>query len=344
MTKLTTVKLKAPYLILIGDTPDAAYAKTGLGLVDWRPERVAGQLRFSGCKVDIGVPDMTIAEAAEAGVGSLVIGVAPAGGAVPEHWWACIEEAARAGLDIVCGLHLKLADMPALASAAAASGARLIDVRKPPSSLPVASGLKRRGKRVLMVGTDCAVGKKYSALALDEAMREAGMDSTFRATGQTGIIIAGEGIPIDAVIADFIAGAAEALTPDNDLNHWDVIEGQGSLFHPGYAGVSLGLLHGSQPDAFVLCHDAARSAICGWEHYPLPSIGEAIEQHTVMGRLTNPDIRCVGISVNTSKLPAAERTDYKARIGAETGLPCVDPVADGCMAIVNNISHHFPKT
>ncbi len=343
MTELTTVKLRAPYLILIGDTADAAYAKTGQGLVDWRPECVAGQLRFSGCGVDLGVPDMTIAEAAEAGVGSLVLGVAPVGGTVPGHWWACIEEAARAGLDIVCGLHLKLADVPALVDAARASGARLVDVRKPPASLPVASGLKRSGKRVLMVGTDCAVGKKYTALSLHKAMRHAGMNATFRATGQTGIIIAGEGMPIDSVVADFVAGAAELLSPDNADDHWDVIEGQGSLFHPGYAGVSLGLLHGSQPDAFVLCHDAGRTAICGWEHYPLPAIGEAIELHRLMGRLTNPAIRCVGVGVNTSKLPARERSGFLAALSAETGLPCVDPLTDGCEAIVDHIARQFPQ-
>ncbi len=343
MTKLTTVQLKTPYLILIGDTPDAAYAKTGLGLADWRPERVAGQLRFPGCDVDIGVPDMTVAEAARAGVGSLIIGVAPIGGIVPDNWWACIEEAAHAGLDIVSGLHFRLKDFPDIVAAARASGARLIDVRKPPANLPVGTGIKRKGMRVLMVGTDCAIGKKYSALALAKAMREAGMDVTFRATGQTGIMLAGEGLPIDAVVADFIAGAAELISPTNDANHWDVIEGQGSLFHPGYSGVSLGLLHGSQPDAFVLCHDASRKVICGWEHYDLPSIRDAIDQHVLLGSRTNPDIRCVGIGVNTSKLPADERRAYLAGLCEETGLPCVDPMIDGCEAIVENIQQQFPE-
>ncbi len=164
-----------------------------------------------------------------------------------------------------------------------------------------------------------------------------GCNSTFRATGQTGIMLAGEGIAIDAVVADFVAGAAELISPDNDENHWDVIEGQGSLFHPGYSGVSLGLLHGSQPDAFVLCHDATRTAVSGWEHYPLPSIREAIDLHTLLGRRTNPDIRCVGISVNTSKLAADKRLDYLAALSRETGLPCVDPIIDGCGAIVEHI-------
>jgi uncharacterized NAD-dependent epimerase/dehydratase family protein len=207
----------------------------------------------------------------------------------------------------------------------------------PPKNLPVGTGVKRSGKRVLTVGTDCAIGKKYSALALDQAMRAAGMHSTFRATGQTGIMIAGQGMPIDAVVADFISGAAECLSPDNEPDHWDVIEGQGSLFHPGYSGVSLGLLHGSQPDAFVVCHDATRTHVSGWEHYTLPSVAECIELHILAGRRTNPAIRCVGISVNTSGLPPPERAAWLARLAAETGLPCVDPLIEGCGAIVDFI-------
>lgn len=338
MTNLTKIQLSAPYLILTGDITDPLYAKTGFGIVQWRPELVAGQLRFSGCQVDLGVPDMTIDEAVQAGVRSLLIGVAPVGGVVPDSWWACIEEAAGKGLDIVCGLHLKLENYPRVAAAAKASGARLIDVRTPPANLPVGTGIKRRGKRVLMVGTDCAIGKKYTALALDQAMREAGFNSTFRATGQTGIMIAGEGVPIDAVVSDFISGAAELVSPENDADHWDVIEGQGSLFHPGYSGVSLGLLHGSQPDAFVLCHDASRTNVLGWEHYPLPTIRDAIDQHQLIGSRTNPDIRCVGISVITSKLPPAERLNYLEALSRETGLPCVDPLIDGCETIVERIS------
>jgi len=343
VTKLTTVQLEAPYLILIGDLADPTYAKTGLGIVHWRPDLVAGQLRFPGSEIDMGVPDMTVAEAVIAGVRSLVIGVAPIGGVVPDSWWTSIEEAAQSGLDIVCGLHLKLADFPRVVAAAEASGARLIDVRNPPANLPVGTGKKRSGKRVLMVGTDCAIGKKYSALALNQTMQEAGMNSTFRATGQTGIMLAGEGIPIDAVVADFISGAAELISPDNDNDHWDVIEGQGSLFHPGYSGVSLGLLHGSQPDAFVLCHDATRIVVSGWEHYDLPSIRDAIDGHVMMGRRTNPDIRCVGISVNTSNLSIDERLDYLANLNNETGLPCVDPLIDGCGTIVDHIKHLYPE-
>lgn len=343
MTKLTTVQLNAPYLILIGDVADATYVKTGFGIVHWRPDLVAGQLRFEACETDLGVPDMSIAEAVEAGARSLLIGVAPIGGVVPENWWVSIEEAALSGMDIICGLHFKLTEFPKLVAAAKSSGARLIDVRNPPTDLPVGTGIKRSGKRILMVGTDCAIGKKYSALALDKSMQEAAMNSTFRATGQTGIMLAGEGIPIDAVVADFISGAAELISPDNDDGHWDVIEGQGSLFHPGYSGVSLGLLHGSQPDAFVVCHDATRTVISGWEHYELPSIKDCIDQHVLLGSRTNPDIRCVGISVNTSALPADGRLAYLEKLSEQTGLPCVDPLIDGCGAIVKHIKQLYPE-
>lgn len=340
-SELTRVHLTAPYLILIGEEDDATYAKTGLGIVQWRPDLVAGQIRFPGCGANLGVPDMTIKEAVTAGVKSLVIGVAPVGGTIPESWWAVILNAARAGLDVVCGLHVKLADRPDVVAAAAESGARLIDVRVPPENLPVGTGIKRNGKRVLMVGTDCAIGKKYSALALNQAMLEAGLNSTFRATGQTGIMIAGEGIPIDTVVADFISGAAERISPENDEDHWDVIEGQGSLFHPGYSGVSLGLLHGSQPDAIVVCHDATRTTVSGWEHFPLPSIQECIDLHLLAGRRTNARIQCVGVSINTSALNAEERSGYLKQLSAETGLPCVDPLIDGCDEIVRHICKTF---
>jgi len=342
--QITTVRLRAPYLIFIGDVADATYAKTGFGIVQWRPELVAGQLRLPSCGADMDVPDLTVAEAAAAGVKSLIIGVAPIGGAIPDTWWQVIEEAAEAGLDIVCGLHIKLVDIPAIAAAAKKSGARLIDIRMPSLNLPIGTGKKRKGKRILMVGTDCAVGKKYSALALDEAMGSAGLKSTFRATGQTGIMIAGQGVPIDAVVADFISGAAELVSPDNEDDHWDIIEGQGSLFHPGYAGVSLGLLHGSQPDAIVICHEANRTNIIGWPGFPTPSIADCIERHLVEGRLTNPDIQCVGICVNTSKLSGAERTAYLAELSAKVGVPCVDPIATGCGAIVKRIQKQFDET
>jgi uncharacterized NAD-dependent epimerase/dehydratase family protein len=202
-------------------------------------------------------------------------------------------------------------------------------VRHSDRTYGAASGRKRSGKRVLTVGTDCALGKKYTALALAANLRKRGVAASFRATGQTGIMISGEGIAIDAVIADFIAGAAEQLSPDNAPNHWDVIEGQGSIFHPAYAGVTLGLLHGSQPDAIVLCHDASRRTIGDYPDYPIPELQVAIDEYLRAGRLTNRGIRCVGVSVNTSSLSDAGCTDYFRKLTAELALPVCDPLRTG---------------
>ena len=340
-SEITKIELRAPYLIFIGDMNVRSYAKTGAGIMYWRPELVAGQLSFEGNDLNLGVPSMTLEEAVEAGGKSVIIGVAPVGGSTGDDWIRALVEAAAAGIDVVSGLHFRLSDFPELVAAAASSGARLIDVRVPPTDIPIGTGVKRTGKRVQMVGTDCVVGKKFSALSLDKALREAGIKSTFRATGQTGIMIAGEGIPIDSVVADFLSGAAELLSPNNDEDHWDVIEGQGSLFHPGYASVTLGLLHGSQPDAIIVCHDASRTHIEGWPGYPLPSIEECMERNILMGRLTNPNIACAGISVNTSGLNADQREEYLAEVAARTGLPCVDPVATGCGPIVEYLKNNF---
>lgn len=341
MSVLNKARIKAPYLILLGDIPDASYAKTGMGLAHWRRALVKGQLRFPGCPVDLGVPDLTIAEAAEMGVKSIVIGVAPAGGEMPSTWWQTLIEAAAKGLDVVSGLHSSLTESSELVATAKETGASLIDIRTPPANLPVGNHLKRTGKRILMVGTDCAVGKKYSALSLEKDMKAAGMAATFRATGQTGIMIAGEGIPIDAVVADFISGAASMISPDNHPDHWDVIEGQGSLFHPGFSGVSLGLLHGSQPDAIVLCHDASRTV--SMEGHSLPSLQDCIDLHLAQGRLVNPDLRCVGVCVNTSGLPSEQRETYKNGLAKALDLPVVDPLIDGCLPIIDRIQTEFAE-
>ena len=334
---MQALELRKPYLLFVGEETRQTYAKTARGIVDWRREHCAGQLRLSDEALDLGLPDMQPAGAATAGVGSLIVGTAPVGGALPEHWIDTLCTAARAGIDIVAGLHSRLSDNPKLVAAAESSGARLVDVRVPPSPLPVGSGKPRAGRRLLTVGTDCAVGKKYTALRLEQDMRAAGLAADFCASGQTGIMIAGRGIPIDSVVADFLSGAAELLSPENDDEHWDVIEGQGGIFHPGYAAVSHGLLLGSQPDAFVVCHAAGRTHIEGWPHQPLPALGEVIERTTTIGRLTSPDIRCVGISVNTSPLPEGERADYLARLGNRYDLPCVDPLRDGTSAIIAEI-------
>ena len=332
------VEIKPPYLLFLGDEPDITHAKTAAGIAHWRPEACIGQLRLPGSGVDLGFPDMSATEAAEAGAKTLIWGVAGVGGVIPEHWTPTLFDAVQAGLDICAGTHSSLTEIDGLAEAAAKGGTRLIDIRKPPEDLPVGTGEKRSGKRLLMVGTDCVVGKKFSALAIAKGMTDRGMNADFRATGQTGIMISGGGMPIDAVISDFVSGAAEVLSPANDDDHWDVIEGQGSLYHPGYAAVTLGLMHGSQPDAFVVCHEAGRKEIEAFPDFPIPTIGELIELTIANGKLTNRDIRCVGISINTSSLAADERNAYLTQTADEYGLPCVDPVATGVDPIIDHIN------
>ena len=319
-------ELPAPHLLFLGDVTNPLDAKTAMGLRDWRPERCIGQYRLPGCTVDLGLPEMDFSAAATAGARSVVIGVAPSGGALKAEWVSALGEALRAGLSVVSGLHRKLSDEPALVSAAAASGQQLIDLRVPPLSIPIASGRQRSGKRLLMVGTDCCVGKKYSALALHKAMKERGVAATFRATGQTGMLIAGGGIPMDAVVSDFLSGAAEMLTPDAAPDHWDVIEGQGSLFHPAYAAVTLGLLHGSQPDAMVLCHAVGRAVIDEYEDYPVPDLRDCIAQYEQAARVTNVQARVVGISLNTRGCDEAGALSACDEISSLTGVPCSDPL------------------
>ena len=338
---LTKISLTAPYLLYLGDVPDMHHAKTGAGIAYWRPDFCAGQMRLPDCPVDLGLPEMSVEDAVAAGVKTVIVGVAPMGGQIPDHWIPHLVELAAAGFDIAAGMHRKLVDTPALVDAASKSGATLIDVRVPPKGIPVGTGRLRSGKRVLMVGTDCAVGKKYSALALHRELERRGVKSSFRATGQTGIMIAGEGIPIDAVVADFISGAAEQLSPDNDDDHWDVVEGQGSLLNPSYSGVSLGLLHGSQPDAIVLCHDSMRYKIDGTGgDFPIPELDEVIDDALRMARLIRKQCFCAGVSANTSQMSDIERETYLSGLQNELGIPCVDPIATGMTPIANFLLRH----
>ncbi len=321
-------ELPQPYLLFLGDTTEPGYAKTAFGLRDWAAERCVGEWSC-GATVSTGLTRLTPAQARERGARALVIGVANAGGFIPASWIDTLVEAMEAGLDIISGMHRRLTDIPQLAAAAERLHRRLIDVRLPPRDIPVACGIKRPGMRLLTVGTDCALGKKYTALALARAMVARGAAVDFRATGQTGILIAGGGMPMDAVIADFEAGAAEMLSPAASPGHWDVIEGQGSLFHPAYAGVSLGLLHGSQPDVFVVCHEPGRSHVLGHPGFSLPTIEEVIDMTIRLGRRTNPLIRCAGVSLNTAKLPAPAAEELCLQESVRLGLPVADPMRGG---------------
>ena len=323
--------LPRPYLLFLGDIVEATYAKTAFGLRDWVPEQCIGEFARAGGTVTTGLPVLTPAQAYEKGARGLVIGVANEGGFIAETWIPALLEALQSGLDIVSGMHTRLGDVPALRAAAESHGRQLIDVRQPPPNIPIATGRKRSGKRLLTVGTDCALGKKYTALALARALGKYGVAADFRATGQTGILIAGSGIAIDSVVADFAAGAAEMLSPDAAENHWDVIEGQGSLSHPAYAGVSLALLHGSQPDVVVVCHEPGRECVIGHPEYALLSIEEIIDLTLRLGRRTNPAIRCAGVTLNTSQMDTSSAERLMQKESERLGLAVADPLRGGAM-------------
>lgn len=329
-----------PYLLFLGDVPDALAAKTGLGIVDWRRDWCVGQWRLPGCKADAKLPEMNPADAVAAGAKTMVIGVVNAGGKLPAHWVDSVVAALDAGLDVAAGLHQRLGGVPAIAEAAKRNGRQLLDVRHTTESFETGKGTKRAGKRLLTVGTDCSVGKKYTALALEAGLREASIDARFCATGQTGVFISGRGAAIDAVVADFISGAAEWLSPETAPDIWQIVEGQGSLFHPSFAGVSLGLLHGAQPDAFVVCHEPTRTAMRGVRH-PIPSIQDVIDLTIRCGALTNPDIRPVGIAVNTAALGEDEARRTLEETGKAHDLPATDPVRFGVAPIVERLKTDF---
>ena len=326
---LPVLDLPQPYLLFLGDITEAEYAKTAFGLRDWARQRCLGEYACPNATVSTGLPFLTPAQAIEKGARSLVIGVANEGGFIAEAWMPGLVEALESGLDIISGMHTRLADVSPLQAAATRNRRRLIDVRQPPSNIPIATGRKRSGKRLLTLGTDCAVGKKYTALAITKALVARGIPADFRATGQTGILIAGRGMPMDAVVADFAAGAAEILSPDAAGDHWDVIEGQGSLLHPAYSGVSLALLHGSQPDVVVICHEPGRNRILGAPGYTVPGIEEISKLALSLGRRTNPAIRFAGASLNTGQLDADSAERLLAEESERLSLPVADPMRGG---------------
>jgi len=330
--------IKTPYLLFLGDAPDQLAAKVAIGIKDWRPENAVAQFRMVGCGADLGIQDMTLVEAKAAGAKTLVIGVANRGGIISDAWKAVLKDALSMGYDLASGLHNLLRDEADLVEAAMANSCALHDVRVPSVQYPIANGRKRSGKRCLTVGTDCSVGKMYTAMAMDAEMRKRGLKSSFRATGQTGILITGGGVPLDAVIADFMAGSVEYLTPDNDINHWDHIEGQGSLFHVSYSGVTMALVHGGQPDALILGHEPTRSHMRGLPEYQQPSLEDLRDVALTLARVGNPTCQVVGISVNTQHMSDADSMSYLAEVEARMGLPTVDPIRIGAGRLVDALA------
>jgi len=327
--------IPAPYLLYLGHCDDEFGIKTSRGLATFRRDDCVGEWRHDDCPFTLGLPRMDASAARAAGAKTLVLGIANAGGRMGEAMVEDALAAIAAGMNVASGLHQRLREEPRLVRAAQEMGVTLFDVRDPPPDLPVGTGLPRPGKRLLTVGTDCSVGKMYTTLALWKELRERGVAADFRATGQTGILIAGGGVPLDAVVADFISGAIEALAPARDDDGWDLIEGQGSLFHPSFAGVSTGLLHGSQPLALVLCHDPSRPHMRGLPHFQLPSLAECLEANLRVARLTSPAVQAVGVALNTAKLDEAEARRLCNQTGEFLGVPCTDPYRFGPAPIVD---------
>jgi len=330
--------IQTPYLLFLGDAPDMLAAKVAIGIRDWRPGNALGQFRLPGCGADLGLTDMTLEEAKAAGVRTLVIGVANRGGVISQEWKKVLVAALEEGFDLASGLHNLLRDEPDLRAVAEATGRTLHDVRLPSVKYPIADGVKRRGKRCLAVGTDCSVGKMYTAMAMEREMHARGMKATFRATGQTGILITGDGVPLDAVVADFMAGSVEWLTPDNDPDHWDLIEGQGSLFHVSYSGVTMALIHGGQPDALILSHEPTRSHMRGLPGYGMPTLAQLRDTALPLARIANPDCQVVGVSVNTQHMDDEGARNYLAEVEAEMGLPATDPYRFGSAKLVEALA------
>ena len=329
--------IPAPFLLYLGRSADALGIKTSRGLATFRPEDCVGEFRHDECPQTLGLPRLTMAEAVTKGARTLVLGIAGAGGKLPEELIEDAAAALQAGMHVAAGLHERLRDQPRLASLAWEHGLQLFDVRDPPPNLAVGKGYPRPGHRLLTVGTDCSVGKMYATLALTRALRDRGVTADFRATGQTGILIAGAGVPVDAVVADFISGAIEQLAPSREDDGWDLIEGQGSLFHPSFAGVSLGLLHGAQPEALVLCHEPGRPHMRGIPGRALPDLAECLERNLEAAQLTSPDVRAVGICLNTSELDRDAALALCMRIEDQLGLPCTDPIAFGVETIIDRL-------
>ncbi|MFQ5689376.1 MAG: DUF1611 domain-containing protein [Gemmatimonadota bacterium] len=338
---------ESTFVILAEGCFDVEGAKTASSAIRYLPERVAAVLdaQHAGCAVEdvLGfggdipvVGRLEEALALSPRPAALLVGVATRGGTLPDGWHPILEAAIDAGLDVWSGLHNFLEDDPALRARAARRGVRLRDLRRPPSDLTVATGRagSTRAFRVLTVGTDCNVGKMTASLELRDRLRELGVKVAFAATGQTGILVAGGGIAVDAVVSDFVAGAAERVTLDA-VRGADVVlvEGQGSLLHPGYSGVTLGLLHGSMPQAMILCDRPSRECIYGGEYdwVKIPPLDEVVAVYEEAARWIRPPVagRVIGLCRSTYDLPEAEARRLVAEAGSLTGLPVTDPIRFG---------------
>lgn len=324
-----------------GFSHDPHYGKTMRGIVRYGPDPVVAILdsKRAGEKHE-GIPIVgTVADAVPYAPTVAVVGVATQGGRFPPAWRELLKDSIAAGLDVESGLHEFISEDPELTELAHASGVELRDLRKPPAGLNVPTGanLEVDATIVLTVGSDCAIGKKTVAVELDLEARNRGLDSVFVPTGQTGIAIAGWGIAVDAVVSDFLAGAAEWLVVEGARRGGKLlfVEGQGSLVHPLYSGVTLGLVHGSTPHAFVLCHAAGATEIEGCPGHPIPPLRDLVELHERIA-LPARKAKVVCVAVNTAAIASDDQARRAiAEIADETGLPADDPVRFGAQQLLD---------
>jgi len=335
------------YLILAeGRSGDPHYGKTARGVIRYGPHPTVAIVDSTRAgETHEGIPVVaTVEEALPLGPTTALVGVATQGGRFPPEWRELLKTCIAAGLDVENGLHEFLADDPELAELARGRGVELRDLRRPPAGLNVPTGenLTIPARIALTVGSDCAIGKKTVALELDLAARRRGLRSVFVPTGQTGIAIAGWGIAVDAVVSDFLAGAAERLVVEGHARGGDLlfVEGQGSLVHPAYSGVTLGLLHGSAPHVLVLCHRAGATEIEGYPGHAMPSLGELIELHERVSLPVRP-ARVACLALNTAHLSEDAAAAAIAEAAAETGLPADDPVRFGAAPLLDSVLSAF---
>jgi len=324
-----------PTVILAeGFSGDTHYGKTMRGVLRYRPDDVRAILDSEAAGGTIeGVPVVgSVADAAALGARVALVGVATQGGRFPASWQTILRDCVSAGISVENGLHVFLTDDEELVALAREAGVELRDLRRPPAGLdcPTGENIRVPAHRVLTVGSDCAIGKMTVALELEREARSRGVASEFVPTGQTGIAIAGWGISVDAVVADFIAGAAEQLVVDGARRGGELllVEGQGSLSHPAYSGVTLGLLHGSAPQTFILCHRAGATEVDGYPGHPLLSLSALVALHESIALPACP-AKVVAIALNTATLTDAEAAAACLDATAETGLPAADPVRHG---------------
>ena len=321
-------------LLAEGHSGDPHHGKTARGVMRYRPEDVVALLDSTRAgEQEEGFPIVgTVEEALPLGATTALVGVATSGGRVPPAWRELLQQSIRAGLDIENGLHEFISNDLELSELALAHGVQLRDLRKPPPGLNVPTGanLTHSSRVVLTVGSDCAIGKMSVSLELDREARRRGMASQFVPTGQTGIAIAGWGIAVDAVVSDFIAGAAEQLVVEGVERGGELllVEGQGSVLHPAYSGVTLGLIHGSAPHAYVLCHQAGSDVVDGDARFPIPPLSHLVDLHKQLSLIARP-ATVVAVALNTRYLDDAGARAAIDDAERETGLPADDPVRFG---------------